>query len=168
MGPIKGVWVSGVDSKFENVWCPMEIRLSVSGWSGVSSVGLTILSVGVDRHWFWFECQCPMEKMGQCWVSEIPPLWALKMGLSMRSISNVSCHTKIYIPVTFQPVHNIWNPHPIHSEKKGTKTVPLGCYCYKWYAFFQSGTLFSLIIMFMEERVPFIQLVPFFVKVAPF
>ena len=72
-GPWRGVWVSGVDLKF----CVMSgvdlgMRLSVSGWSGVSSVGSPILSVGVGRHQFWVECQCRMEKMAQCRVSEYP------------------------------------------------------------------------------------------------
>ncbi len=35
------------------------------------------------------------------------------------------------------------------QRKKGTETVPLGYYCYKRYPFFQRGTLFSLIVMFI-------------------
>ncbi len=46
-----------------------QMRLSVSGRSGVSSVGLTNLSVSVKWHWFWIECQCQMEK--NCLVSGV-------------------------------------------------------------------------------------------------
>ena len=42
----------------------------------------------------------------------------------------------------------------IHSEKKGTETVPLGYYCYKKYPFFRGALFFSLIIMFIRKRVP--------------
>ena len=84
-GPVKGGPSSGVDSKFSAMSdVDLEKRLSVSGWSGVSSVGLTIVSVGVDRHWFWFQCQCRMEKMGQCRVSETPPSWALSRHLTLK------------------------------------------------------------------------------------
>ena len=31
----------------------------------------------------------------------------------------------------------------IHSEKKGTKTVPLGYYCHKWYPFFKGAIIMS-------------------------
>ena len=41
------------------------------------------------------------------------------------------------------------------QRKKGTKTVPLGYYCYKWYPFFKGALFFSLIIMFMEKKYPF-------------
>ncbi len=34
-------------------------------------------------------------------------------------------------------------------RKKGTETVPLGCYCYKMAPFFLEGCFFSLIIMFV-------------------
>ncbi len=38
------------------------------------------------------------------------------------------------------------NENKKHTQrKKGTKTVPLGHYCYKWYPFFQRGTLFYLL-----------------------
>ncbi len=48
------------------------IAICMGTCAGVSSVGLTIISVGVDRHWFWFQCQGQMEKMGQCRMSEYP------------------------------------------------------------------------------------------------
>ncbi len=43
----------------------------------MSSGGLIILSVDVNYNEFLFECQCGMEEMGQCWVSEEPHSWAL-------------------------------------------------------------------------------------------
>ena len=57
--------MSGVDSKF-SVMSGVDLvkRVSSVGLTGVLSVGLAILSVGVGRHSFWFECQCRMEEMG--------------------------------------------------------------------------------------------------------
>ncbi len=64
-GPWRGVWLSGVYSKFSVMsGVGLTMRVSGVGLSGVPSVGLAILSVGVGRHWFRFECQCRMENMG--------------------------------------------------------------------------------------------------------
>ncbi len=50
----------------------LRMRLSVSGWSGVSSVGSPILSVGVWLN--WVECQCRMVKLAHvtnvCYLSK--------------------------------------------------------------------------------------------------
>ncbi len=73
-GPWRGVSVSGVDSKFSVMSAvDLAVRASSVGLSGVSSVGLAILSVGLGWHWFWFKCQCRLGEMSQCRVSEIPP-----------------------------------------------------------------------------------------------
>ncbi len=50
-GPWRGVWVLGVCPEiFVMSGVDLGMRLSVSGWSWVSSVGSPILSVGVGRH----------------------------------------------------------------------------------------------------------------------
>ncbi len=49
-----------------------------SKFSAMSDIDWQWLSVSCWRgHWFWFQYQCRMEKMGQCRVSELPPSWAL-------------------------------------------------------------------------------------------
>ncbi len=68
------VWMSSVNSKYSIIsGTDFEIRESSVGLSGVSSVRLAILSVGVRRHAFWFGCQCRMERRGQCQVLEKAP-----------------------------------------------------------------------------------------------
>ena len=72
----------------------------------------------------------------------------------MRStmyIKWVMSHKNLY---TFQPVYNIWNSHPIHSEKKRYQNSTPGVLLLQMVRFFHRGTLFSLIIMFMEKGVP--------------
>ncbi len=76
--------MSGVDLKFCLMFSvDLGMRLSVSGGSGVSSVGSPILSVGVGRHKFWVECQCG--------VSEIPPSWALRVRRNFLSNGLETC-----------------------------------------------------------------------------
>ena len=74
--------------------------------------------------------------------------------------------------------------HRVHSEKKGYQNGAPGELLLQMVPFFYRGTLFSLIIMVVEKivpfgpgalfikivpvGVPFVQSVPFSVKVAPF
>ena len=74
-------------------------RMSSVRLSGVSSVGLAILSVGVGRHWFWFECQCRLGKKSQCLVSEILPSWALFIECATGpNIANILLLQELPIP----------------------------------------------------------------------
>ncbi len=95
------------------------------------------------------------------------PTWTnesnLNVILSYESVlhsqtdTNKSCLT-IKLTVIVLILVYLWNVlfswsefcHGTGLRKKGTKTVPLWCHCYKCYPFFHKGTLFSLTLEVLE------------------
>ena len=57
------------------------------------------------------------------------------------------------VTILWYDIHNS-TTSTVHSEKKGYQNGAPGVLLLQMVPFFQRGTLFSLIIMFVEKRVP--------------
>ncbi len=64
-----------------------------------------------------------------------------------RAFPRIMLYWQIYLYISSMK-------HVTHSEKKGYQNGALGVLLLQMVPFFQRGTLFSLIIMFMKKRVP--------------
>ncbi len=139
-------WTSRHSALIHGAWFLIEIRPYVSDdrlfWNPTDYIR-PLLS-GIERS-SWHD---PLPEWGR--TKNIP--WIQTKNTSIITIKLVYFDdTELFHAVSVCS----HTPLVTHTQrKKGTKTVPLGYYCYKWYPFFNGALFFSLIIMVEEETVP--------------